>query len=99
MTRPTPEQKAWYAEHHLEFDAGQMTLRDEIFRHLSEAFDAMSELEDLINTGMSEAGYDTYALSRNRLHKWREEILSMAKRYGKARMSYPLMLPGGEYRD
>lgn len=97
MSRPTKEQAKWYQEHNDELQAEKAKLSAEIAKHLSEAFEGMSELENLLNTGMEYAGHDTYALSRNDLNRKREEIKHMASQFGMRSSAYPLRLIGGDY--
>ena len=97
MSRPTKEQAKWYQDHNDELQAEKKKLSAEIAMHLSGAFEDMSELENLLNTGMKHAGYDTYALSRDNLNQKREEIKHLANQFGMRSSSYPLRLIGGDY--
>lgn len=97
MARKTTEQMNWYLQNNDALQAERAKLEAEIAKHLSEAYEGMSELENILNTGMRHAGHDTYALSRNNLNQKREEIRSMARQFGLKGSSYPLRLIGGDY--
>ena len=97
--KPTNEQQKWFLEHNVEIETNRDRLSDIIAEHLNDAYNAMSELENTLNTGMNNAGYDTYALSRNHLHSEREEISHMAKRFGLKHKEYPINLIGGQYPE
>ena len=97
MSRQTEAQRKWYRMHNDTVKAERAKLGAEIAKHLSDAFEDMSELENLLNSGMEYAGHDTYALSRNDLNRKREEIKHMASQFGMRSSSYPLRLIGGDY--
>lgn len=97
MSTSTKEQIEWYRKHNNEFQTDRDELEAKISEHLEAAFKDMSELEDLLNTGMKNAGHDTYALTRNDLNGKRVEIRSMARQFGMRGTSYPLRLIGGDY--
>ena len=99
MSKPTHEQSQWYRDHNLEIETHRKKLHTQIADHLNDAYNKMSELENVLNTGMENAGYDTFALSRNHLHSEREEISHMAKRYGLNHREYPINLIGGQYKE
>lgn len=99
MGKPTHEQSQWYRDHNLEIETNRKELSIEIAEHLNIAYNKMSRLEAVLNTGMENAGYDTYVLSRDHLHSEREEISHMAKRYGLKHKEYPINLIGGQYPE
>ena len=99
MSKPTPEQSEWYRKHNPGIETDRKEIYVEISEHLNIAYNKMSRLEAVLNTGMKNAGYDTYALSRNHLHSEREEISHMAKRFGLKHKEYPINLIGGQYPE
>ena len=97
--KPTNKQSEWFRMHNVEIEEDRNRLSKIISESLNDAYNAMSELENTLNNGMNNAGYDTYALSRNHLHSEREEISHMAKRFGLKHKEYPINLIGGQYKE
>ena len=97
--KPTNEQSEWFRMHSAEIEEDRVRQSKIIAESLNDAYNAMSELENTLNNGMENAGYDTYALSRNALHEEREIMSHMAKWFGLKHKEYPINLIGGQYKE
>jgi len=95
----TKDELAWYRANHDHINELRDARNAKIAKHLQAAYDEMSELESTLNYGMAHAGFDSYALSRNRLHEDRIYIRSLARQSGMKGTEYPINLVGGIYAD
>ena len=99
MTRMTEDQKVWINANEKQLEVDAATYEKIAALALNEAFNALSELENIKNTCINHAGYNNFALSRDAIHNQREDILHMAKQCGAGAREYPLNLIGGQYRE
>lgn len=98
MTRPTQGQLDWINK----WQVANKNIADEHKNAIAEAanelYELMSEFEAFKNQCMTHGGYASMALTRDALHREREAVKSLSRRYGSISSSYPINLIGGEYR-
>ena len=95
----TDKQLKWFRENHADIERARGEHNEIIAEALTTAYNQMSELENLLNDGMANAGEAQYGLSRNDIHNRRIQIRSMARQFGMKMTEYPINLMGGTYTE